>query len=56
MYRSRPRLRSRICKKRCSVCRTIANRFRDVGFVRVWLCAAHHKEAENGTKEIVVGS
>ena len=46
-YRPRPRLRVRNCKKRCSVCREIASRFRDVGFTRVWLCAAHYREIEN---------
>jgi hypothetical protein len=46
-YRSRPRLRVRSCKKRCAVCRTIASRFRDVGFTRAWFCAVCFKEQEN---------
>ena len=46
-YRPRTRLRVRNCKKRCSVCRTIASRFRDVGFMRAWFCAVHFKEQEN---------
>jgi hypothetical protein len=56
MYRSRPRLRSRICKKRCSVCRETASRFKDIGPTRTWYCARHFKENENGNaKESIIG-
>jgi hypothetical protein len=39
-------------KKKCSKCKDIASRFRDVGFVRVWFCTPHFKEIENGTKNV----
>jgi hypothetical protein len=57
MYRSRPRLRSRICKKRCSVCRETASRFKDIGPTRTWYCATHYEETEdNGNaKESIIG-
>jgi hypothetical protein len=57
-YRSRTRLRVRNRKKRCSVCREVASRFKDVGPTRTWYCATHYKETEeNGNaKEIIVGS
>ena len=54
----RRRLRQRRLMKRCSVekCKSTASRFIDDGPERKWLCAAHHEEAENGSKEIVVSS
>jgi hypothetical protein len=51
MCRSRPRLRSSNRKKRCSVCREVASRFKDIGPTRVWLCATHFKENENGNEK-----
>jgi hypothetical protein len=55
-YKSRPRLRVRHLKKRCSVCRETASRFIDAGHTRTWYCATHHKEIENGNaKESIIG-
>jgi hypothetical protein len=56
-YKSRPRLRTRHLRNKCALCREVATRFIDVGPVRVWLCATHFKENENGkSKETDVGS
>lgn len=52
------RLRVSHRKKRCSQCKDIASRFRDVGFTRVWFCAAHFEEQENtngNSKESIIG-
>jgi hypothetical protein len=56
MYRSRPRIRTRHLKKRCSQCKEGAQRFKDIGPTRTWYCAPHFKEIENGnSKESIIG-
>jgi hypothetical protein len=53
---SRPRLRTRHLKKRCALCKETASRFKDIGSTRVWYCATHFKENENGNEKENVGS
>jgi hypothetical protein len=43
------RLRVSRRKKRCSQCKEAAQRFKDIGPTRVWFCATHFKENENGS-------
>jgi hypothetical protein len=43
-------------KKRCSQCKEVAQRFKDIGPTRTWYCAPHFKENENGNaKESIIG-
>jgi hypothetical protein len=50
------RLRVSRRKKKCSKCKDVASRFRDVGFTRAWYCATHFKEIENGNTKENTGS
>lgn len=50
------RLRMTRRKKRCSQCKEVAQRFKDIGPTRTWYCAPHFKENENGNaKESIIG-
>jgi hypothetical protein len=54
----RCRLGVRHLKNRSAVCKKIATRFVDVGPVRTWYCAEHHKGNKDGNsaKEIEAGA
>jgi hypothetical protein len=51
------RLRVSRRKRRCSQCKEMAQRFKDIGPTRTWFCATHYKETEeNGNgKESIIG-